>query len=69
MRGFGFRGVRTTGSKESRANLLSSSAEQGNVRLVRGSWSRDFLDESEIEKYLTLTFPRHVFLMFSKKKP
>ena len=46
--GFSFRGVKTTGSKELRANPLSSSAEQGNVRLVRGCWNRDFLDEFEL---------------------
>lgn len=46
--GYSFRGVKTTGSKEIRANPLSSAAEQGNVKLVKGSWIRDFLDEFEL---------------------
>ena len=40
--------ARATGSKELRANPLSSAAEQGNVRLIRASWNRDFLDEFEL---------------------
>lgn len=46
--GFSFRGVKTTGSKELRANSLGSSAERGNVKLVRGRWNGDFLDEFEL---------------------
>jgi predicted phage terminase large subunit-like protein len=46
--GYTFRGVKTTGSKEIRANPLSSSAELGNTKLVRGSWNLDFLDELEL---------------------
>jgi predicted phage terminase large subunit-like protein len=34
-----------TGSKEVRAEPLSAQAEAGNVKIVRGSWNRDFLDE------------------------
>lgn len=45
--GFAFWGVRTTGSKEIRANPLSAAAEAGNVKLVRGPWINDFLDEAE----------------------
>jgi len=45
--GFSFHGQRTTGSKEIRANPVSSAAEAGNVKLVRGSWINDFLDEIE----------------------
>jgi len=45
--GFAFRGYRTTGSKEVRANPLSSAAEAGNVLLVRGAWINAFLDEAE----------------------
>ncbi len=47
LHGFTFRGVRTTGSKELRANPVSSQAEAGNVKLVRGTWNNDFLDEAE----------------------
>jgi len=39
--------VPSTGSKEVRANPLSSQAEAGNVKLVRGTWIGDFLDEAE----------------------
>jgi len=45
--GFSFRGVRSTGPKEVRANPVSSFAEAGNVRVVRASWNGDFLDEVE----------------------
>lgn len=43
--GFDFRPDKKTGSKESRANPLSSAAEAGNVSIVAGQWNRDFLDE------------------------
>jgi predicted phage terminase large subunit-like protein len=47
--GYAFReGVRNTGSKETRAGPLSSAAEHGNVKIARGSWNRDFLDECEL---------------------
>lgn len=45
--GFAFRGNKTTGSKEVRANPLSAAAEAGNVKLVRGPWINAFLDEIE----------------------
>lgn len=45
--GYTFRGVRSTGSKEVRANPFSSAAEAGNVALVRGPWIGAFLDEVE----------------------
>ena len=45
--GFSFHGQKTTGSKEIRANPVSSAAEAGNVKLVRGPWINDFLDEAE----------------------
>ena len=48
LAGFTFYGNKTTGSKEMRANPLSSAAEAGNVKLVRGPWINDFLDEAEI---------------------
>lgn len=42
---YDFKGVPSTGAKEVRANPLSSQAEAGNVKLVRGLWNGDFLDE------------------------
>jgi predicted phage terminase large subunit-like protein len=48
LKGFDFRGNRATGSKELRANPVSSAAEHGNVKLMRGPWITTFLDEAEI---------------------
>jgi predicted phage terminase large subunit-like protein len=45
--GFSFRGNKTTGSKEVRANPVSSAAQAGNVKLVRGPWIGSLLDEFE----------------------
>jgi predicted phage terminase large subunit-like protein len=36
---------KVTGSKEVRAEPLAAHAEAGNVRLVRGAWNSDFLEE------------------------
>jgi predicted phage terminase large subunit-like protein len=46
--GYSFHSVKTSGSKEIRASPLSSAAERGNVKLLRASWNRDFLDEFEL---------------------
>lgn len=49
--GFSFRGLRSTGSKEVRANPVSAAAEAGNVKLVRewgAAWIPAFLDEIEV---------------------
>lgn len=40
-------GVTSTGSKVQRAIPLSGQAEAGNVKLVKGKWNKDFLDEIE----------------------
>jgi predicted phage terminase large subunit-like protein len=48
LSGWTFRGERPTGSKAERARPMSSMAEAGNVRLVRGEWNKDFLDEIEV---------------------
>jgi predicted phage terminase large subunit-like protein len=45
--GFIVYGVRSTGSKSERAAPVSSAAEAGNVRLLRGHWNAAFLDEIE----------------------
>lgn len=47
LQGFTFTEDRPTGSKEVRANPLSSQAEAGNVKMLRGSWNSEFLDEAE----------------------
>jgi len=46
--GHAFRGHKTEGSKEVRSNPVSSAAESQNVKLVRGPWISDLLDELEI---------------------
>lgn len=43
-----FRGNCPQGSKIERAMPLSSQAEAGNIKLVRGHWNKDFLDEIEL---------------------
>jgi len=45
LAGYTFRGDKVTGSKEERANPVSSQAEAGNIRLVRGTWIGAYLDE------------------------
>ena len=47
LMGWDFKGIPSTGSKEVRANPVASQAEAGNVKLVRGIWINDFLDEAE----------------------
>ena len=48
LKGYTFRGVLATGSKELRAYPLSAAAEAGNVFLVKGAWNKDFLDEVDV---------------------
>jgi len=45
LKGYAFRGDKVTGSKEIRANPLSSSAEAGNVKLIKGRWNSPWLNE------------------------
>ena len=47
LMGWDFKGIPSSGSKEVRANPVSSQAEAGNIKLVRGTWINDFLDELE----------------------
>jgi len=46
--GYAVYGDKVTGSKIIRANPLSSAAEAGNVKIVRGNWNSEFLDEAEL---------------------
>lgn len=46
LQGYNIEGVRSTGSKTERAGPVSSQAKVGNIRLVRGDWNKDFLDEA-----------------------
>lgn len=43
--GYEFKGIRSTGDKAERSRPVSSQAEAGNIKLVRGAWIGAFLDE------------------------
>jgi len=45
--GWSYRGIRSSGKKETRAGPVSAAAEVQNVLLVRGAWNGTFLDEAE----------------------
>ena len=45
--GYDFRGVRTSGAKEERANPVSAAAERRQIKLVKANWTTAFLDEIE----------------------
>lgn len=45
LAGWNFSGDRVTGDKATRAAPLSSQAQAGNVKLLRGEWNRAFLEE------------------------
>ena len=45
--GWNYRGIRSSGKKETRAGPVSAAAEVQNVLLVRGAWNGTFLDEAE----------------------
>lgn len=47
LAGYAVAGDRVTGPKVTRARVPSAAAQAGNVRLVRGPWIADFLDEAE----------------------
>lgn len=45
LRFYTFRGVRSTGDKIHRAETFASLAEQGDVKLVRADWNKEFFNE------------------------
>lgn len=47
LAGYDVKAAPVTGDKVSRAGPASAQAEAGNIRLVRGDWNDDFLDELE----------------------
>ena len=47
LAGYDYGGISATGDKIVRAGPLRSQAEAGNVKLVRGSWNEDYLQELE----------------------
>jgi len=42
-----FMGHKPTGDKETRANVVSSKAERGYIKIVRGPWNKPFVEELE----------------------
>jgi predicted phage terminase large subunit-like protein len=42
---YNFKGIKSTGSKEKRAELLEARAQNGNVYLVRAPWNAAFIEE------------------------
>lgn len=45
LKGYNFRGMRSTGPKATRAAPFAAACEAGNVYLMRGPWNREFIDE------------------------
>lgn len=45
LAGYSVRALPSTGSKEVRADPLSSQVNAGNVRMVRGAWNKTFIEE------------------------
>ena len=48
LKGYAFKGIRSTGSKITRVKPLAAAVENNNVKLVRGDWNRAFIDECAI---------------------
>lgn len=48
MAGYSVETERQTGSKEVRADAYSSQVNAGNVKLLRGVWNRDFIEEHKV---------------------
>lgn len=48
LRGYDFRGVKSTGSKVERARPVSAAASQGNISIVRSPWAGGLLTELEL---------------------
>jgi predicted phage terminase large subunit-like protein len=48
LQGFSFKGDKSSGSKATRADPVSSAAELGNIKLVQGNWITAFLDEADV---------------------
>ena len=44
-RGWAFRGVRATGDKRLRAEVMAMAAERGEIKVVKGKWNKEFFKE------------------------
>jgi predicted phage terminase large subunit-like protein len=53
FRGYAFRGVRSTGPKELRADKVAGACEREEIKVVRGAWNRTFI--SEVTKFPNAT--------------
>lgn len=47
LKGYAFKGIKTTGSKEERAAPVASAWDAGNFRILQASWNTAYLDEME----------------------
>jgi predicted phage terminase large subunit-like protein len=47
LKGYAVYGWRETGDKVTRASPASSAAEKGHIKLVRGAWNQELLDQLE----------------------
>ena len=45
LQGYPFRGKPSTGNKELRADPFAAQCEAGNVKLVKGAWNREYIEE------------------------
>jgi predicted phage terminase large subunit-like protein len=45
LQGYDFMGIRSTGDKLTRARPFAAAVANGNVRVIRGPWLSDWLDE------------------------
>ena len=48
LRGFVFHSDKKSTSKELRARPVSAAAQAGNIKILKASWNKDFLDEIEL---------------------
>lgn len=48
LQGYMFDGIRSSGSKESRAGAFATQVKGGNVYILTGAWNRDFIDEASV---------------------
>jgi predicted phage terminase large subunit-like protein len=46
--GYNYRASPESGDKETRAEPVSAQAEAGNIKIVKGEWNKEFLDELEL---------------------
>jgi predicted phage terminase large subunit-like protein len=45
LKGYAFRGIKPSGPKQTRAMPFSAAASNGNVRIVKGLWNNNYINE------------------------